>query len=341
MSSRPWWHPDRHTDRRHFLTGRHKIKRALQTHFDANGYTEVECNALQTSPGNEAHLQAFKTKFDSLTQASQTLYLHTSPEFSCKKLLAAGENKIYDFARVYRNGEISPTHAPEFTMLEWYQTGISLNDIMNETAELCRITGEAINTKQFSWRHKTCDLNKHAEFLTLTEAFDRYAGIDLNAHLDTRGTFRDAASKAGVNTSEDASWSDIFSAVLVSKIEPNLGDGRLTFLYNYPIAEAALAKARPDDPRFAERFELYACGVELANGFNELTNPTEQRARFEAEMDLKETLYGERYPIDESFLDALEIMPDACGVAMGFDRLVMLASGARSIADVQWTPWTS
>lgn len=353
MTDAKWWHPGRHADRRPFLLMRGQVRRALAEWFAAGGFLEVECGALQVSPGNETHLHAFATEFRTDDGMSWPLYLHTSPEFACKKLLAAGETKIVDFARVFRNREDGPLHSPEFTLVEWYRAGAGLEAVMQDAVDLCRTALQATGRAALSWKDRTCDPGAEPEFLTLSEAFQRYAGIDLDAcsgdpdvrngdpaaHDGDPVAFRMAAKAAGVGVAEDASWSDIFSAVLVALIEPELGDGRLTLLHRYPVSEAALARACPDDPRFAERFELYACGVELANGFHELTDATEQRTRFEADMDLKQALYGERYPIDENFLDALGLMPDASGVALGFDRLVMLASGARSIRDVLWTPF--
>lgn len=299
----------------------------------------MECAALQISPGNETHLHAFATSFNTEDGASQPFYLHTSPEFSCKKLLAAGETRIVDFARVYRNRESGPLHSPEFTMAEWYRADAALEDIKQDCTRLARLAVNATQRSQLTWRGATCNPFAEPKYLTLSDAFRRYANIDLEGVLEDRDAFARAASDSGVHTAADASWSDIFSAVLVVRIEPQLGMDRLTYLQDYPVCEAALARPKPDDPRFAERFELYACGVELANGFGELTDPVEQRRRFNADMDLKQTLYHERYPLDEDFLSAMSNMPDACGVALGFDRLVMLASGARTINDVLWTPF--
>ena len=338
MTGARWWHPERHADRRPFLLMRGKIRRALADWFAGEDFLEVECAALQVSPGNETHLHAFTTAFCTDDGRYTPLYLHTSPEFACKKLLAAGETRIVDFARVFRNRETGPRHSPEFTMIEWYRAGADLLRVMSDSVELCRTALQATGQSALSWRNGLCNPHLEPEYLTLSDAFRLYADIDLDTLLDDRDGFARAAEKAGIGISAEASWSDIFSAVLVSKIESRLGFDRLTVLYRYPVCEAALARACTDDPRFADRFELYACGVELANGFFELTNAAEQRSRFEADMDLKEALYQERYPIDESFLEAIEIMPEASGVAMGFDRIVMLATGASSINDVLWTP---
>lgn len=299
---------------------------------------ETECGALVVSPGNEAHLHAFLSQFVAESGQSQTLYLHTSPEFAMKKLLAAGETRIFDFARVYRNREVGSRHSPEFTMLEWYRAGASMADVMNDCVAITRASAKAAGTPQLVWKGQVCDPFAEPEWLTLAEAFDRFAGIDLSQHLEDAAAFRAAAAAAGIGVPEAATWTDVFSAVLVTKIEPHLGMGRLTFLHRYPVSEAALSRPAPDDPRFAERFELYACGVELANGYRELTDADLMVTRQKAEMDLKEAVYGERYPIDPDFVAAVAAMPEASGVALGFDRLVMLASGANTINDVLWTP---
>lgn len=335
-----FWHPDIHADRRPFLHQRGRIKAALRGWFTTADFIEVECGAVQVSPGNEAHLHGFQTAFrPEGGGADVPLYLHTSPEFACKKLLAAGETRIVDFARVWRNGEISPLHAPEFTMVEWYRSGAALSEVMADAVALCRAAAEASGAAALAWRGVACDPFAEAEHLTLVEAFARYAGIALEAVLEDRDALAAAVRGLGITVREDDGWSDLFSRVLVTRIEPELGRGRLTLLHRYPVAEAALARPCSDDPRYAERFELYGCGVELANGFGELTDAAEQRRRFAAEMDEKERVYGRRYPLDEDFLAALAIMPPASGVALGFERLVMLASGARHINDVIWTPF--
>jgi elongation factor P--(R)-beta-lysine ligase len=334
----PWWRPDRHGDRRGFLLARDAIKRALRTHLERQDFLEVECGALQVSPGNEAHLHAFSTQLKREGGGEETLYLHTSPEFACKKLLAAGERRIFDFARVYRNCEQGPLHSPEFTLLEWYRADQSYEAVMEDCVAFARLALEAASRDRLVWRDRICDPHAEPERLTLADAFERYAQIDLMASLWDREALARAASAAGVRAAPDDGWSDLFSRILVDRIEPRLGEGRLTILYEYPASEAALARRKPADRRVAERFEVYACGVELANGFRELTDPLEQRARLETEMDEKARVHGERYPIDDDFITALGSMPEASGCAMGFDRLVVLATGARHISDVLWTP---
>lgn len=308
---------------------------AIRVHFEAQGFVQVTCGALQVSPGNEAHLHAFSTEWVRPDGEREQRYLHTSPEFACKKLLAAGEKRIFDFAQVYRNRERTALHAPEFTMLEWYRAQESYETIMADAIAILRLTG----TKRFSYRGIESDPFADPEYLTVAEAFARYAGLDLLAALDDRGGFAAMAMKVGVRVADDDSWSDIFSRVLAERIEPWLGQDRPTLFYEYPACEAALARLSSKDKRIAERFELYVCGVELVNGFGELVDATEQRDRLIEEMNLKEKLYGERYPLDEDFLTALAHMPPASGAALGFDRLVMLATGATSIDQVIWTPF--
>ncbi|HLY06382.1 MAG TPA: EF-P lysine aminoacylase EpmA [Rhizomicrobium sp.] len=343
MPPESWWNPGKHADRSASLRARNRIRKALQRHLDDAGFTEVECAILQHSPGNEAHLHAFASEFVAANGARRPLYLHTSPEFACKKLLAAGEERIFEFARVFRNRERGTLHAPEFTMLEWYRARENYDAVIQDCLDLLKLATRAVPSQLLTFRGRICDPCGDAQRLTVDEAFQRLAGIDLLATLNAngegdRGALAAAARAKGMETDMDDSWSDLFSKILVACVEPHLGIGRPVVLYEYPRCEAALARATPHDPRVAERFEVYACGVELANGFGELTDSVEQRRRFEAEMAEKARVYGEPYPLDEDFLAALSHMPAASGVALGFDRLVMLALGAPRIDDVIWTP---
>lgn len=341
----PWWEKARHADRRPFLLARGRITAAVRNWFAQEAFVEVETPVLQRSPGNEAHLHAFGTCLLGPDGAVvDHLYLRTSPEFSAKKLLAAGETQIFELARVFRNRERGRTHHPEFTMLEWYRAGAPYERLMEDCAALLALAAQVGGQAAFSWRGHVCDPFAEPERLTLKEAFTRHAGLDLERFLPEPGgnaaslvpAFAAAVGQRGVHVAADDGWSDLFSKVLVTHVEPHLGMGRPTILCEYPVSEAALARPKPSDPRFSERFELYACGVELANAFGELTDPVEQRRRFELDMEEKARLYGERYPLDEDFLAALSVMPAASGCALGLDRLVMLASGARSIEDVLW-----
>ena len=321
------------------MLARNKIIAACRAWFAERDFLEVDTPALQISPGNEAHLHAFKTILIDNDGVGATRYLHTSPEFACKKLLAAGEKRIFHLGHVFRNRERTLTHAPEFTMLEWYRAQEDYRMIIEDTLALVRLAASTVAQKQFNWRDRVCDPLIEAEWLSVADAFQKYAGVDLLRTLNKNIANRDAlAAQSPVEFQTSESWSDIFSRILVEKVEPNLGNGKITVLYEYPSCEAALARTCSHDPRVAERFELYACGVELANGFGELIDAKEQRSRFEEEMEIKQRIYGERYPIDEELLEALSMMPDASGVALGLDRLIMLATGATRIDQVQWVP---
>jgi lysyl-tRNA synthetase class 2 len=337
----PWWEQRAHSDRRGRLIARGALIRSVRGYFEGDGFTETACGTLQASPGNELHLHGFATVLDGLGGERHSLYLATSPEFAMKKLLAAGEERIFELARVFRNREAGPLHASEFTMLEWYRAGRSYEAVIKDALAMMRLAGESNDGKL---AHRECEVSADAtERVSVAEAFERHAGIDLLASVarsgeTDHGRLAADARRAGVRVAADDSWSDIFSRVMASLIEPQLGRERVTVLEAYPAPEAALASLNPKDPRVAQRFEIFACGLELANGFAELTDAAEQRRRFEMAMNEKERRFGTRYPLDEEFLAALDHMPDAAGVAMGFDRLAMLATGAPRIDDVMWTP---
>jgi elongation factor P--(R)-beta-lysine ligase len=336
----PWFSPHRHADRRSFLLQRNSIVAAVRQWFHGQGFVEVDIPALGVSPGNEAHLHAFATELINPDGTREARYLHTSPEFGCKKLLAAGEERIFSLGHVYRNRERTATHSPVFTMLEWYRARQDYRRIVEDTLTIAALVSDIVQRSKFLWKGKSCDPSATAEWISVNDAFLRHAGVDLLKTMSADGApnREQLAAISPVSFGADESWSDIFSRILVEKVEPQLGNGRLTVLYEYPACEAALARLCAHDDRVAERFELYACGVELANGFGELTDASEQRRRFAQEMDIKERVYGERYPIDEDLLSALTMIPEASGVALGLDRLIMLATGATRIEQVQWVP---
>jgi lysyl-tRNA synthetase class 2 len=307
MTPSPYWDKARHADRKPFLDARAAILRAVRDWFAREGFNEAEPNLLVPSPGAETHIDAFEVGGG---------YLHTSPEFAMKRLLAAGESRIFYLGKCWRKGETGPLHAPEFTIIEWYRAGEPYERIMDDCVEIARAAARVANAAMLRWRDKSCDPFTAAERITVRDAFAELSPEPMPA------------------------GGDAFSAAIVQHVEPHLGDGAITLLTEYPIGEAALARRCPHDASVAERFEMYACGVELANGFGELTDPVEQRARLIEAMDEKHQRYGKRWPIDEDFLAALAHMPPASGVALGFDRLVMLATGARHINDVLWTPQT-
>ncbi len=338
--SSPFWTPETHAGRRPILLARGRIVAGLRAWFAARDFVEVETANLRISPGNETHLHAFATSMVAPDGSAVPLYLRTSPEFACKKLLAAGERRIVEFARSFRNRERGALHHPEFTLLEWYRAHQPYHVLIDDCVAIVREAAQITQTRQFNFRGRMADPFADPERLTVAEAFGQFAKIDILATLAPgtadRDRFARAAQDAGIRIAEDDRWADIFSRVLVERIEPHLGIGRATILDQYPAVLSALAR-RARDPRLAERFELYLCGMEIANGFGELTDPAEQRRQLEQEMAEKQRRYGERYPIDEDFLAALAHMPDACGVALGLDRLVMLATGASRIDQVLWT----
>jgi len=335
-----WWHPDRFEDRADALVRRADMVKSVREFFDRRGYVEVDTPALQLSPGMEPHLTAFETALGEPNGDRQPVYLHTSPEFAMKKLLAAGMQRIFQLARVFRDGERSPRHHPEFTMLEWYQTGAGWRDIAEEAAEFVRAAcGPVVQRGDVS-----CDLSQPWEFLSVQDAFARHAGIDLlataddplNPDTDMLCMFADGL---GIRTADTDTWEDIFFRIYLDRIEPQLGVGAATVLHSYPASLAALARLSPEDARVSDRFEIFICGLELANGYGELTDATEQRRRF-AVMTAQRIAEGRApYPVDEDFLAALENgIPDCAGIALGFDRLVMLAAGVERIEDVLWAP---
>jgi lysyl-tRNA synthetase class 2 len=328
---RPVWHPERLAARLPFLRRRALVTRATRAFFEARGYTEVETPYAVPSPGEEVHLRAFGTERERPDGATEPLWLHTSPEFAMKRLLAGGAGPIFQLARVWRNGEGGPLHAPEFTMLEWYSPGADMAALMRETEALLR----AVLPPVVARGGIATDLSRF-ERLTMADAFSRYAGTDL---LGTAGDAAALAASARARLRDEEDWEDLFFRLLLERVEPRLGRAHPTFLTHWPAAQAALARRDPADPRVAERFELFVCGVELANAFVELTDPVEQRARFLADRARRHERHGPDWALDEDFLAALEHgMPDTAGIALGFDRLVMLASGAERIDQVLWSP---
>ncbi len=328
---RPTWHPESLADRIGQLRRRALLTQATRAFFHARNYLEVETPYAVPAPGEEPHLQTFATELQTPTGQTRKLWLNTSPEFAMKRLLVAGAGRIFQLARVWRNGEASDTHAPEFTMLEWYNPGASLAELMDETEAYLR----AVLPPRCTRANITVDL-ANFERLTMAEAFARHANADLLGTLDDAPAL---AASARTPLRPNESWEDLFFRLLLERIEPKIGRTHPTFLTHWPAAQAALAVRDPDDPRVALRFELYACGLELANAFEELTDAEEQRARFIADRARRHAISGPDWDLDEDFLAALEHgLPPTSGIALGFDRLAMLATGARRIDEVQWLP---
>jgi elongation factor P--(R)-beta-lysine ligase len=342
MPQPPFWAERAHRDRRPLLEARGRIQRAVRDFFGDRGFVEVETPILQVSPGNEVHLHAFATELVAPDGSVRRRFLRTSPEFACKKLLAAGEARIFEFARVFRNREEGALHYPEFTLLEWYRAHQRYDLLMDDCGQLLRAAADAAGSRRFMFRERGARAHAEPERITVAKAFQTFADIDLLGTVcgdsGNRDALAAAAQASGIRVAADDTWGDIFSRILLERIEPNLEVDRPTILYEYPAPQAALARRSAADPRVAERFELYVCGIELANAFGELIDAAEQRRRFERDMTEKTRVYGERYPLDEDFLSALQEMPDACGIALGFDRLVMLLTGASRIEQVLWAP---
>jgi lysyl-tRNA synthetase class 2 len=307
------------------------LTRAVRGDLESRGYTEVETPYAVPAPGEEVHLRPFATTREHPDGRRESLWLHTSPEFAMKRLLVAQSGPIFQFARVWRNGESDVLHAPEFTILEWYRPGAAMDSLIGETFDLLR----AVLSPIVCCRGVTTDMAAF-ERLTVAEAFFRHVGVDVLAIGEDAPTL---AAASGTRLRKRESWEDLFFRLLLERVEPQLGRGHPTFLTHWPASQAALARRDPTDPRVAERFELYVCGIELANAFVELTDPGEQRARFLADRARRHAMTGPDWPLDEDFLAALAHgMPACAGIAMGFDRLAMIAGGANRIADVQWLP---
>ena len=325
----PRWSAERLAARRPYLARRALLRKATQAFFEARGYAGVETPYLVRAPGEEVHLSAFGSERIAPDGARTPLWLHTSPEFGMKKLLAGRAGRIFQLARVWRNEEGSDTHSPEFTMLEWYRPGASLEDLMDETEAYLR----AVLPPEVSWRGTTNRLDRF-ERLTVAEAFARHCGVDVLASVGDAGRL---AADAGVALRDGEDWEDLFFRLLLGRIEPHLGHERPSFLTHFPAPLAALARRSPADERVAERFELYLCGLELANAFVELTDPAEQRAGSETDRAGRHALQGgEDWPLDEDLLAAIALMPPTAGIALGFDRLVMISVNAPRITDVLW-----
>ncbi len=334
-----WWHPHEFEQQKPHLESRMRLIKAVRSFFDGQDFWETETPILQVCPVMDTHIHAFKTDILGLDlQKERELYLHTSPEFAMKKLMVAGVSNIYQICHVFRNGEGSRLHSPEFTMIEWYRADAGYEDIMDDCEALLRHCAKVLDIKAYQFDGHSADPFTKWQRISVCEAFQDYTGIELEQHLEDTQSFAKATEGQGIRVTESDSWDDIFHAVMAEKIEPHLGMGAPTILYDYPVSMASLSRKKQDDLRFAERFELYVCGVELANAFGELTDAKEQRARFIEEMALKNKRYGETYPIDEEFLEALEHgLPESGGIALGIDRLAMLVTGAERIEQVLWT----
>src|SRR5688572_8699134 len=312
----------------------------VRAFFDARGFLATETPTVVAHPGMEPHLDPFRTSVVRQDGAEFGAALITSPEYSMKKLLAGGLPRIYDLTRCYRNGEPwDGGHNPEFTMIEWYRADADYTAIMKDTEELvAELAARYAGGTSVRYQGADIDLSAPWPRLTVVEAMDRYAGIDLARGIDDHEWFRSAVEAKGCPTGPQDSFDDIFFRIFLRDVEPKLGVGRPVILHEYPRSMAALARLKPGDARFAERFEAYCGGMELCNAFSELNDPEEQRLRLEEERDLRIKLGRHDHGVDEDFLEALGEMPPAAGIALVVDRLVMLLTDAPSIRDVLFFP---
>lgn len=312
--------------------------RTIRAWFDARDFLEVQTPRLVGLPGQEPYLEPFWTEVVEVSGSRHPAGLVTSPEYACKRLLAAGVERLYDLGPCFRNGEPwDGTHDPEFLMLEWYRRDAGLEDLLRDTEMMMRDVSKALATQGFA--PKTDWTGGEWRRLTVEEAWQEYAGIELAPLLGDRDAMAKVAAERGQTVVENDSWDDLFFKVFLSEIEPKLGFDdagrpRPTFLYRYPASMAALARRSADDPRWADRTELYVGTLELANGFAELSDEMEQRARFEEERALRAGLGKPTWALDERFLKSLPAMGNAAGIAFGVDRFVMLLAGTDSINDI-------
>lgn len=331
-------------ENREKLIFRNTIKEEIRSFFRKRNVTEVETPILQLSPGMELHLKAFSTLWENLnSKKKKDFYLHSSPEFAMKRLLSMGSGDIFQLARCFRNEACSPTHHPEFSLLEWYRVNMDYRELMEEVVDFVRACAVRASRKHFLWEGIESDPFQDWEKISVVEAFKKYAELDLLSSLGdglnpSAVLLAKQAEKIAIRCSEEDSWEDIFFRIFLNRIEKKLGHPSPTILYHYPASMAALSRVEEEDTRFSRRFEVYVSGLELANAFEELQDPEEQRDRFLKTIKEKEELYGFSYPMDESFLASLKRLPPSSGIALGFDRLMMLLTGSKSIEEVLWLP---
>ncbi len=310
---------------------RAQIIKSIRSFFDQQGFLEVETPLLVKCPGMEPHISAFETTFE-----GQTHYLHTSPEYAMKRLLCAGYEKIYQICKTFRDEPIGKMHNPEFTMLEWYRTHADYTHIMQDTEHLiASVATHLWGTPTLTYNQQTIDLTPPWPRISVQDALIQHAQITANPFTQTSQFIQQAQNKGHTHILTNDSAETAFFKIFLDVVEKKLGASKPTFLIDYPASMAALATRKKDAPHLAERFELYIAGFELANAFTELTDPIEQRTRFEEEQEQRRLDNNPIYPIDETFLHALQTgMPPSGGIALGIDRLVMLFAQQTHIQDV-------
>lgn len=318
---------------------RHAMVRFLRDDFDSRGYLEAEAPLLVPCPTLDSNIRSLSVEVSSIDGRRRPFYLHTSPEYAMKKLMAAGAERLYFLGKVFRDGETTALHNPEFTLLEWYRAGASIADLLDETEDFIRrlamrLTGSA----SVPYGDRVVDLSGPWPRVRMADLFRASTGADLDPRCGADG-LRRIASELGVFHNPDDDWETLFTRIYLERMEPGLGFDKPVFLTDYPSGLAMNARLRKDDPRWAERCELFIAGLELANGYTEITDPSEQRRRFESDLEKKRLENGSELPVDRELLEALEAgLPPCAGMALGVDRLVMLLLNREDIADVLIEP---
>ena len=323
------------------LETRGRILRALREFFWKEGFLEIDVPVLVPLPGMEPHLKPIPVSVRTGQGERVRFYLHTSPEYALKKLLTAGYERIFSLTHAFRDAEVSTTHNPEFTLLEWYRAGSDTSALMRDCENLFLAVADQLGFgASLRYLGETIDLRPPWPRLTVAEATREFAGVEISGRTSLEELVEIARRKGYHEATTDWPWDDVFFLIFLNEVEPRFPKDRPLFLTDYPVQMGALARRKPGDPATVERFELYVGGLELANAFGELTDSAEQRERLERERDLRRKLGHEVYPVDESFLEALEEgMPSAAGIALGVDRLVMLFTDAPRISDVLAFPF--
>lgn len=323
---------------------REKVVDAIREFFKKSGFHEVDTPLLVQSPGTEPYLEVFESELKTPGYENKKSYLLTSPELSMKKLLSAGMGSIFTICKSFRNGEgLSSFHNPEFSILEWYHVEADYTDVMNDCEDLMLYILNYLDLNQdgknkLSYQGKTYDLSTPWERISVSEAFEKYAGVLKDDMLNEEKIVKIAKQK-GYQIDESTTWEEAYNQILLNEIEPHLGKDKPTILFDYPASQAALSKKKKDDPRFAERFEFFIGGIELGNAFSELTDADEQEARMIEDLQYRKELGKVEYKMDKDFIEALRLgMPETGGIAVGVDRLVMLFSDSSSIKDTLLFP---
>lgn len=314
---------------------REKVCRSVRTFFQSRKFLEIESPLLTPFPTLDSNIHSLRTDFTDPLNRTHRMYLHTSPEYSMKKLLAAGSGNIFFLGKTFRDREMTNRHNPEFTLVEWYRIDADYRDIQQDTEDLIRFVADEVLSKE-SWTYggKDIDLSTPWKRMTVQELFRDKAGIDLDCCRDAK-SLCDSAKKSGMYCRPSDDWETLFFRIFLEAIEPGLGFPSPVFVTDYPVRLGLMARRKPDDPEWVERTELYLGGLELANGYTELTDPAEQKLRLAEELRKKADEGFADYRMDDELIRALELdLPPCAGIALGLDRLIMLLADKQDIREV-------